>query len=267
MKMYNFYSASHERGSSEPVNERQKTSRRFPINLSGPLLKRNRQPEHRQDSAASNSHHSGQANFSNNASTDFQPHPASHAHPSAASMGAGVTMTMTSNPSSSVPGGVATSGQRPSVARAVTEPQTTVAHAAGQPVGTGDAATPPGTRKKGPRELTSFPPYASPQVEKSDPSPAKTSSHATSEQPRGQGQVQGDKVAVRAEAAVREEASAGDGQTAASVVDYGPVDNLQPIPEGMWSSASSVVGTRLLFQKSECIVARKKCEENLFLFP
>ncbi|KAL8579039.1 hypothetical protein ACOMHN_035978 [Nucella lapillus] len=67
---------SHE-GAAETVSERQKPSRRFPINLSAPLLKRNKQPDPRQDPGAAAS--GSQTNqSSNNAGLDPNSQPSQH---------------------------------------------------------------------------------------------------------------------------------------------------------------------------------------------
>ena len=228
---------SHEAG-TETVKERQKSSRRFPINLPTPLLKRNRQPSTQQDSMASSQPQRAHSNqSSNNPGTD--PHIHSFMLPSysagviaSSSPGPAMALTAASNvaTSAALASSVMAGGQRACTARAGADPQGPSASAVDrQQSWSGEA-----TRKKAPRELTSFPPYTSPQSERSEPLPAKASSLVTSERPPQQGQGQGERPSQKPEPVAGEEAGSGEGQSAPQPVDYGPMEALQPIAEG-WS--------------------------------
>lgn len=220
---------------TEMVNERQKSSRRFPINLPTPLLKRNRQPTSHQDNTAATQLQSGHGNqSSNNPGTESHTHfftqpPQSASGMSTSAAAPALALTAISNvaASAAIASSVGAGGQRSNTARAAADPQ--VPAAASQQSGSGEVM-----RKKAPRELTSFPPYTSRQTEKSEPLPARASSLVTSERPSQQGQGQGDKTVQKPEPAAGEEAGSGEGQSTPQSVDYGPVEPLQPISEG-WS--------------------------------
>ena len=220
------------------VSERQKSSRRFPINLPTPLLKRNRQPPTQHDSTASSQPQSAHSNqSSNNPGTESLTHPFMQPPHSAgvistSTPGPAMALTAASNvaTSAALASSVMVGGQRASIARAGSDPQGPSASTVDrQQSWSGEA-----TRKKAPRELTSFPPYTSPQSERSEPQLARASSLVTSERPPQQGQGQGERQSQKPEPAAGEEAGSGEGQSAPQPVDYGPVEALQPIAEG-WS--------------------------------
>jgi len=209
---------SHEAG-TETVNERQKSSRRFPINLPTPLLKRNRQPPTQHDNTASSQPQSAHSNQSSN-----NPGTESHTHPfmphstgvvSTSAPGPAMALTAASNlaTSAALASSFMAGGQRASTARAGADPQGPSTCAVDrQQSWSGEA-----TRKKAPRELTSFPPYTSPQSERSEPLPARASSLVTSERPPQQGQGQGERQSQKPEPAAGEEAGSGEGQGTTSM--------------------------------------------------
>ena len=224
------------------MNERQKSSRRFPITLPSPLLKRNRQPTVHQDNTASGQQQGGHGNqSSHNSSADahaphpfMQPPPTSGSSYSTSAPGPAIALSAVSNAagSAAMASGIVAGGQRANAARSTADPQGYASAAASQPSGSGSGEV---TRKKGPRELTSFPPYTSPQSERGDPlPPPRASGLVTSERPPQQGQGHGDKAAPKPEPAAAEETGSSEGQSAPRCVDYGPAEPLQPIAEG-WS--------------------------------
>ncbi|XP_076461207.1 WD repeat-containing protein 91-like [Babylonia areolata] len=226
---------SHE-GSTEVVSERQKSSRRFPINLSTPLLKRNKQPDSRPDIGAGSSVASSQGNQSSN-NTAVEPHtPHSLQHPSSCgshtmpvsgallTTSAFSTVTQAGASFSAVP-----SQLKSIVVRSMSEPQEASLSGSGQQCGPGDSVLVAGPRKKGPRELTSFPPYTSPQWDKQESLPVRTNSLTAADQ--FDMHSHRDKTVGLSEAVIPEEMSTQEAASLGSS-DYGLVEPLQQIPEG-----------------------------------
>ncbi|KAK7109370.1 WD repeat-containing protein 91-like [Littorina saxatilis] len=203
-------------------SERQKPTRRFPMNLSTPLLKRNRQAAPQQDSTAGSQQQSSHGNqSSNNSSVDSLAHPVTQGGTSVSASGQGVAS------STHASGGiVTTAAQRTGGGRAAGDTQSS---SASQQSGSTEASAVSGMpQKKTAKEMISFPPYTSPMAERGDPLPAR--SRGLSAPDRAFQQGQGDKSAGRLESAVEE---AGSVESQLTVpVDYGPVESLRPIPEG-----------------------------------
>jgi hypothetical protein len=84
------------------------------------------------------------------------------------------------------------------------------------------AGTSGAPRKKGPRELTSFPPYTSPPADKSDAGPERVLSSM------GQGEKSGSKPDL----ASSEEAASASKLAQPVIVDYGPVEQMKVMEEG-----------------------------------
>ncbi|KAK7486232.1 hypothetical protein BaRGS_00022555 [Batillaria attramentaria] len=176
---------------TEVVNEKQKPARRFAINLSTPLLKRRQEPRPEKSKASVSragalpvSQPSNQS--SNNSSTRVstqisQPRPSrpSFTTSTGTSAAKASAATSTVQPAVATAGTFSTSGvpvgQKSITSRRVSDTSQPSGVSGYQQQGT-DRSVVAGVRGKVARELTSFPPYTSPQSEKTDLVPATVAS-------------------------------------------------------------------------------------------